>query len=78
MVATTLSVIPARPATELATTERTAALVLTRLSIPDGEIERLKKEVSLERLVTAFGIELRRHGVDLLGPVSVTTASRRW
>ena len=35
--------------------------------IPDGEIERLKAEVSLERLVTAAGVELRRHGADLLG-----------
>ena len=35
--------------------------------IPEDEIERLKREVSLERLVTAAGIELRRHGADLLG-----------
>src|SRR5580658_8425511 len=35
--------------------------------IPDEEIERLKEEVSLERLVTSTGIELRRHGADLLG-----------
>ena len=35
--------------------------------IPDEEIERLKEEVSLERLVTSAGIELRRHGADLLG-----------
>ena len=35
--------------------------------IPDGEIERLKREVSLERLVEAQGIELKRHGADLLG-----------
>jgi len=35
--------------------------------IPDGEIERLKSEVSLERLVEAQGIELKRHGADLLG-----------
>ena len=35
--------------------------------IPEDEIERLKKEVSLERLVKAAGIELRRHGADLLG-----------
>jgi DNA primase len=35
--------------------------------IPDDEIERLKKEVSLERLVTAAGIELRKHGADLIG-----------
>src|ERR1700678_1835498 len=35
--------------------------------ISDEEIERLKAEVSLERLVTGAGIELRRHGADLLG-----------
>jgi DNA primase len=35
--------------------------------IPDEELERLKREISLERLVTAAGIELRRHGADLIG-----------
>ena len=35
--------------------------------IPEDEIERLKEEVSLERLVAGAGIELRRHGADLLG-----------
>ena len=35
--------------------------------IPDTDIERLKQEVSLERLVQAQGIELKRHGADLLG-----------
>ena len=35
--------------------------------IPDEEIERLKKEISLERLVTGFGIELGKHGGDLIG-----------
>jgi DNA primase len=35
--------------------------------IPDDEIERLKREVSLERLVTGFGIELKKHGADLIG-----------
>ena len=35
--------------------------------IPDEEIERLKQEVSLQRLVEARGIELKRHGADLLG-----------
>ena len=38
--------------------------------IPEDEIERLKREVSLERLVKAAGIELRRHGADLLGVIS--------
>ena len=35
--------------------------------IPEAEIERLKGEVSLQRLVEARGITLRRHGRDLLG-----------
>jgi DNA primase len=35
--------------------------------IPDTEIERLKSEVSVARLVEAAGIELKRGGKDLLG-----------
>lgn len=35
--------------------------------IPEAEIERLKSEVSVERLVEASGIELRKAGKDLLG-----------
>ena len=35
--------------------------------IPESEIERLKREVSLERLAEARGIQLQRHGADLLG-----------
>jgi DNA primase len=35
--------------------------------IPEEVIERLKKEVSLERLAEARGIELQRHGADLIG-----------
>jgi len=35
--------------------------------IPEAEIERLKQEVSVRRLVEARGIELKRHGADLLG-----------
>jgi len=35
--------------------------------IPDDEIERLKRETSLEQLVTTAGIELRQHGADLIG-----------
>src|SRR5450432_675169 len=35
--------------------------------IPDEEIERLKREISLERLVEARGVKLTRHGADLLG-----------
>ena len=35
--------------------------------IPEEEIERLKREVSLERLVEARGVKLKRHGADLIG-----------
>jgi hypothetical protein len=47
--------------------------------IPDDQIERLKNEVSLERLVTGSGVELKRHGADLLGLARfTTTGSLRW
>ena len=35
--------------------------------IPDTEIERLKADISLERLVEQAGIALKRHGQDLVG-----------
>jgi DNA primase len=35
--------------------------------IPEAEIERLKSEISLERLVEAAGIELKKAGADLTG-----------
>ena len=35
--------------------------------IPDSEIERLKKEVPIERLVMGFGVELKRHGAEWIG-----------
>ena len=35
--------------------------------IPDSEIERLKNEVSVQRLVEASGIELKKTGKDLTG-----------
>jgi hypothetical protein len=35
--------------------------------IPDQELERLKQEVSIERLVEAAGVELKRHGAALRG-----------
>jgi DNA primase catalytic core len=35
--------------------------------IPSSEVVRLKNEVSLQRLVEARGIKLRRHGADLIG-----------
>jgi DNA primase len=35
--------------------------------IPEGEIERLKQEVSVQRLAEARGVKLKRHGADLIG-----------
>jgi DNA primase catalytic core len=35
--------------------------------IPEEQIERLKQEVSIERLAESAGVELKRHGADLLG-----------
>ena len=35
--------------------------------IPEAEIERLKREISLERLVEARGVGLKRKGADLVG-----------
>jgi DNA primase catalytic core len=35
--------------------------------IPEDEVERLKREVSVQRLAEARGIKLKRHGADLLG-----------
>ena len=35
--------------------------------IPEEEIERLKREVSLERLAEARAVKLKRHGADLIG-----------
>ena len=47
--------------------------------IPDEEIERLKETVSVERLAEARGIELKRHGADLIGllPLPRRQARRR-
>ena len=53
--------------------------------IPEAEIERLKREISVERLVTASGIELKKSGKDQIGkcpfhddaePSLVVTASK--
>jgi DNA primase len=35
--------------------------------IPENEIERLKREVSVQRLAEARGVQLKRHGADLIG-----------
>ena len=35
--------------------------------IPDGVIERLKEEVSVQRLAEARGVIFTRHGADLIG-----------
>src|SRR5882724_12320732 len=35
--------------------------------IPDSVIERLKQSISVERLAEARGVELKKHGADLIG-----------
>ena len=35
--------------------------------IPEEEIERLKKEIAIERLAAGFGVELKRAGANLVG-----------
>jgi len=35
--------------------------------IPDDQIDRLKQDVSLQRLAEGMGITLKRHGADLIG-----------
>jgi len=35
--------------------------------VPEEELERIKREVSIERLVQASGVALHRHGSDLIG-----------
>ena len=35
--------------------------------IADDELERLKREIPVARLVAGFGIELKRHGANLIG-----------
>jgi DNA primase catalytic core len=35
--------------------------------IPDDIVDRLKRQISLERLVSLRGVELKRHGADLVG-----------
>ena len=35
--------------------------------IPDGELERLKRDTDLAALVRAHGVELKRRGKDLVG-----------
>ena len=35
--------------------------------IPGEVVERLKAEVSVQRLAEARGVELKRHGADLIG-----------
>ena len=35
--------------------------------ISDEQIDRLKSQVSLERLAEGMGVALKRHGADLIG-----------
>jgi DNA primase len=48
--------------------------------IPEEELERLKREVSVERLAAARGIDLKPHGTNLIGlcPFHDATTSPPW
>lgn len=47
--------------------------------IPGAELERLKEEISVVRLLESAGVELRAHGADRIGRCrSTTTERRRW
>jgi len=55
--------------------------------IPDIELERLKAEVLVERLIEARGVVLKKRGADLVGlcpfhedrePRSTRIGNRRW
>ena len=35
--------------------------------IPESEVERLKKEISVQRLAESRGVKLTRQGADLVG-----------
>ena len=35
--------------------------------IPNQEIERLKREIPIERLMSGFGVELKRTGANMVG-----------
>ena len=35
--------------------------------IPEQELDRLKREISVQRLAEAQGVKLKRHGADLIG-----------
>ena len=55
--------------------------------MPDVELERLKQEFPIERLVLGFGVELKHHGAELIGtcpfhdykpPLVVSPKSNLW
>ena len=47
--------------------------------IPEAEIERLKSEISVQRLVEASGMELKKSGKDCSAAArSTTTPTPRW
>jgi hypothetical protein len=45
--------------------------------VPEHEIEQLKSQIALERLAAAAGVELKRHGQDLIGCTGPPTFSWR-
>jgi len=46
--------------------------------IPEHEVERLKREVSVQRLAEARGIKLHRHGADRSPSLVITPAKNLW
>jgi hypothetical protein len=40
--------------------------------VPEQEIERIKREIAVERLAAAKGVQLKRHGKDLAGLMEVS------
>lgn len=57
----------ASPSGEAALAAAAARGSLGAVGIPDDELERLKRETDLVALVQAAGVELRRHGANLVG-----------
>ncbi|WP_156398078.1 MULTISPECIES: hypothetical protein [unclassified Duganella] len=46
--------------------------------IPENDIEQLKNEVSVERLVESAGIDLKKSGKDRIGVLKWTHQSRHF
>lgn len=46
--------------------------------IPEDEVARIKREIALERVVAASGIELGPHGKDLVGRCPFHDDKMKW